>query len=167
MKKLFLLVMLCAPMTLMAQKFGHLDSQALIQSLPEAIKVQSELEAQGKIYENALKEMQDELQKKADDYDKQKSTMNDTKKAETENQLQEMYTKIQQTAQHNQQAFNKMQQEKLGPILQKVRNAIETVAKNGGYVYVMEKAAGQPLYINETLSKDITAEVKAQLSKMK
>ena len=167
MKKLFLLVMLCAPMTLMAQKFGHLDSQALIQSLPEAIKVQSELEAQGKIYENALKEMQDELQKKADDYDKQKSTMNDTKKAETENQLQEMYTKIQQTAQDNQQAFNKMQQEKLGPILQKVRNAIETVAKNGGYVYVMEKAAGQQLYVNETLSKDITAEVKAQLSKIK
>ena len=167
MKKLFLLVMLCAPMTLMAQKFGHLDSQALIQSLPEAIKVQSELEAQGKIHENALKEMQDELQKKADDYDKQKSTMNDTKKAETENQLQEMYTKIQQTAQDNQQAFNKMQQEKLGPILQKVRNAIETVAKNGGYVYVMEKAAGQPLYVNETLSKDITAEVKAQLSKIK
>ena len=167
MKKLFLLVMLCAPMTLMAQEFGPLDSQALIQSLPEAIKVQSELEAQGKIYENALKEMQDELQKKADDYDKQKSTMNDTKKAETENQLQEMYTKIQQTAQDNQQAFNKMQQEKLGPILQKVRNAIETVAKNGGYVYVMEKAAGQPLYVNETLSKDITAEVKAQLSKIK
>ena len=167
MKKLFLLVMLCAPMTLMAQKFGHLDSQALIQSLPEAIKVQSELEAQGKIYESALKEMQDELQKKADDYDKQKSTMNDTKKAETENQLQEMYSKIQQTAQDNQQAFNKMQQEKLGPILQKVRNAIETVAKNGGYVYVMEKAAGQPLYVNETLSKDITAEVKAQLSKIK
>ena len=167
MKKLFLLVMLCAPMTLMAQKFGHLDSQALIQSLPEAIKVQSELEEQGKIYENALKEMQDELQKKADDYDKQKSTMNDTKKAETENQLQEMYSKIQQTAQDNQQAFNKMQQEKLGPILQKVRNAIETVAKNGGYVYVMEKAAGQPLYVNETLSKDITAEVKAQLSKIK
>ena len=167
MKKLFLLVMLCAPMTLMAQKFGHLDSQALIQSLPEAIKVQSELEAQGKIYENALKEMQDELQKKADDYDKQKSTMNDTKKAETENQLQEMYSKIQQTAQDNQQAFNKMQQEKLGPILQKVRNAIETVAKNGGYVYVMEKAAGQPLYVNETNSKETTAEVKAQLRKIK
>ena len=48
-----------------------------------------------------------------------------------------------------------------------MRNAIETVAKNGGYVYVMEKAAGQPLYVNETLSKDITAEVKAQLSKIK
>ena len=31
----------------------------------------------------------------------------------------------------------------------------------------MEKGAGQPLYINEAISKDITAEVKAQLAKMK
>ncbi len=93
--------------------------------------------------------------------------MNATKQAETEKQLQDMYAKIQQTAQDNQQAFNKMQQEKLGPVLQKVRNAIEAVAKAGGYVYIMEKAAGQPLYVNEALSKDVTAEVKAQLSKMK
>ena len=134
MKKLILMMLFCAPMTMFAQKFGHLDSQALVQSLPEAIKAQGELEAQGKIYDNALKEMQDELQ---------------------------------QTAQDNQQAFNKMQQEKLGPVLQKVRNAIEAVAKAGGYVYIMEKAAGQPLYVNEALSKDVTAEVKAQLSKMK
>ena len=121
MKKLILMMLFCAPMTMFAQKFGHLDSQALVQSLPEAIKAQGELEAQGKIYDNALKEMQDELQKKAEDYDKQKSTMNATKQAETEKQLQDMYAKIQQTAQDNQQAFNKMQQEKLGPILQKVR----------------------------------------------
>ena len=167
MKKLILMMLFCAPMTMFAQKFGHLDSQALVQSLPEAIKAQGELEAQGKIYDNALKEMQDELQKKAEDYDKQKSTMNATKQAETEKQLQDMYAKIQQTAQDNQQAFNKMQQEKLGPVLQKVRNAIEAVAKAGGYVYIMEKAAGQPLYINEALSKDITAEVKAQLAKTK
>ncbi|MBQ7420922.1 MAG: OmpH family outer membrane protein [Prevotella sp.] len=163
MKKIILMLMFCAPVAVFAQKFGHLDSQALIQSLPEAIKVQSELEAQGKIYENDLKAMQDELQRKAEEYDKTKSTMNATKQAETEKSLNDMYNKIQQTAQDNQQAFNKLQQEKLGPILNKVRDAIEQVAKSGGYVYIMEKAAGQPLYINEALSKDITAEVKAKL----
>ena len=131
MKKIIIMLMLCAPMAVFAQKFGHLDSQALIQSLPEAIKVQSELEAQGKIYENDLKAMQDELQRKAEEYDKTKSTMNATKQAET--------------------------------ILDKVRKAIEEVAKAGGYVYIMEKAAGQPLYINEAVSKDVTAEVKARL----
>ena len=163
MKKIILVMLLCAPMTMFAQKFGHLDSQALIASLPEAIKVQSELEAQGKIYENELKGMQDELQRKAEEYDKTKSTMNATKQAETEKSLQDMYNKIQQAAQDNQQAFSKMQQEKLGPILDKVRKAIETVAKTGNYVYIMEQAAGQPLYVNTAISEDVTAKVKAQL----
>ena len=163
MKKIILAMLLCAPMTMFAQKFGHIDSQALISSLPEAIKVQSELEAQGKIYENELKAMQDELQRKAEDYDKTKSTMNATKQAETEKSLQDMYTKIQQAAQDNQQAFNKMQQEKLGPILDKVRKAIEEVAKAGNHVYIMEQSAGQPLYVNTAISEDITAKVKAQL----
>lgn len=43
MKKLFLMLMLCAPMTLFAQKFGHLDSQALLQSLPEATAYSEQL----------------------------------------------------------------------------------------------------------------------------
>ena len=165
MKKLFLMLMLCAPMTLFAQKFGHLDSQALLQSLPEATAVQSKLEAKGKEYQ--LEDMQAELQRQAQAYDKTKSTMNATKQAETEKNLQDMYNKIQQTAQDNQKAFNEEQQKQLGPVLEKVRNAIAAVAKAGNYVYIMEKAAGQPLYINEALSKDVTAEVKAQLAKMK
>ena len=167
MKKLFLMLMLCAPMTLFAQKFGHLDSQALLQSLPEATAVQSKLEAKGKEYKKQLEDMQAELQRQAEAYDKAKSTMNATKQAETEKNLQDMYTKIQQTAQDNQKAFNEEQQKQLGPVLEKVRNAIAAVAKTGNYVYIMEKANGQPLYINEALSKDVTAEVKAQLAKMK
>ena len=158
------MLMLCAPMTLFAQKFGHLDSQALLQSLPEATAVQSKLEAKGKEYQKQIEDMQSELQRQAEAYDKSKSTMNATKQAETEKSLQDMYNKIQQTAQDNQKAFNEEQQKQLGPVLEKVRNAIAAVAKAGN---IMEKAAGQPLYINEALSKDITAEVKAQLAKMK
>ena len=54
------MLMLCAPMTLFAQKFGHLDSQALLQSLPEATAVQSKLEAKGKEYQKQLEDLQAE-----------------------------------------------------------------------------------------------------------
>ena len=107
MRKLLLVLMLCAPMSLFAQKFGHLDSQALLESLPEAVAVQKELQAKGDQYQKDLKAMQDELTRKADEYDKTKSTMNATKQQETEKELQDMYAKIQQTAQDNQTAFNK------------------------------------------------------------
>ncbi len=165
MKKVILMLMLFAPLSIFAQKFGHIDSQALISSLPEAIRVQGELEALGKQYEAELTSMQNELQRKAEEYEKTRSTMNATKQAETEQSLQEMYNKIQQAASDNQQAFNKAQQEKLGPILDRVRVAIENVAKKGGYIYIMEQSAGQPIYVNTTLSTDITSEVKAELGK--
>ena len=167
MKKLLLMLMLCAPMTMFAQKFGHLDSQALLQSLPEATAIQNKLQAKGKEYQKQIEDMQAELQRQAEAYDKAKSTMNATKQAETEKTLQDLYNKIQQTAQDNQKALNEEQQKQLGPVLEKVRNAIAAVAKTGGYTYIMEKAAGQPIYINEAISKDVTAEVKSQLAKMK
>ena len=167
MKKLLSALMLCAPMTMFAQKFGHIDSQALLMSLPEAVAVQNELQAKGNEYQKQLEDMQKELQTKAEAYDKAKATMPTAKQEETERELNDMYQKIQQTAQDNQKAFNDEQQRKLGPFLDKVRTAIASVAKAGGYVYIMEKDGGQPLYINDTISKDITVEVKAELAKMK
>ena len=167
MKKLFLALMLCAPMTMFAQKFGHIDSQAFMQSLPEVTTIQDQLQKKGKEYEQQITDMQNELQRKADEYDKTKSTMNATKQAATENSLSDMYAKIQQAVQDNQKAFNEEQQQKLGPILDKVRKAIENVAKSGNYVYIMEKSAGQPIYVNESISKDVTNEVKAEYHKLK
>lgn len=166
MKKIIMVLMLMAPMATFAQKFGHVDAQSIMQAMPEFIKARGDLEAQSKEYENDLKAMQDELQRKSEAYEKTKSTMNATKQQETETELQQMFTKIQQANQDYQQQLNKMQQEKLAPIMNKVTTAIQNVGKNGGYVYIMDASMGIP-YISQTLSKDVTAEVKAEIQKMK
>lgn len=166
MKKLFLMLMLFAPLSMFAQKFGHLNAQEVMASMPEFIKARGEIEASAKKYENDLTAMQDELKRKSDEYDKTKSTMNASKQQEIEASLQQMYQKIQQTYQDNQQALQKAQQEKMTPITSKLVDAIKAVGKTGGYVYIMDVSAGIP-YISETLSKDVTAEVKTQLAKMK
>lgn len=160
------MLMVFAPLSLFAQKFGHVDSQAIMQGMPEFIKAKGEVEAQTKTYENELQSMQQELKRKSDEYDKNASTMNETKRKETETELQNMYQKIQQTYQDNQQALAKMQQEKIQPITTKLVNAIKNVGTAGGYVYIMDMAAGIP-YISQTLSKDVTEEVKAELNKLK
>jgi outer membrane protein len=167
MKKIILMLMLFAPLSMFAQqKFGHVDSQAIMQSMPEFIKAKGEVDALQKQKENDLKAMQDELQRKSDEYDKTKSTMNATKQQETETELQQMYQKIQQTYSQGQQDLTKASQEKMQPITTKLVNAIKNVGKAGGYVYIMDMASGIP-YISETLSKDVTNEVKAELNKMK
>ena len=168
MKKIIIMLLAIMPMAAMAQtaKFGHVDSQAIMQSMPDFIKARGELEAEQKQYENELQEMQKELQTKAEEYEKNKATMAATVQQSTEQSLQEMYQKIQQSYQDNQQKMQKSSQEKLQPISTKLQNAIKAVGKAGGYVYIMDIASGVP-YISETLSKDVTSDVKAELNKMK
>lgn len=100
-------LMLMAPTMMFAQKFGHVNTQEVMQSMPELAKVNGRLEALSKQKENDMKAMQEELQRKADLYDKQASTMNATKKQETEAELQSLYQKVQQAYQDAQQEIQK------------------------------------------------------------
>ena len=68
MKKLILCA-ICAICGLTAQaqaKFGHVNTQEIIQAMPEYTKAKGELDALQAQYEADLKSMQDELQKKGD-----------------------------------------------------------------------------------------------------
>lgn len=168
MKKLILMLLLFAPITMFAQqaKFGHCDSQAIMSSMPEFIKARADVEVVQKQKEDELKAMQDEFQRKVEEYQKTQSTMNETKRNETEESLAQLNQKLQQAYQDGQQELSRLSQEKMGPIQQKLVNAIQAVGKAGGYVYIMDVSSGIP-FINTTISKDVTTEVKAQLSKMK
>jgi len=162
MKKFILMLLVFAPLTMMAQKFGHVNAQEVIQAMPEFTKARQEIEALQKQYEADLKGMQEELQKKAEAFEKEQATLPDNIKQRREQELQEMYQKIQQNYQDNQQALAKAQQDKMQVITTKVLDAIKAVGQAGGYVYIMDTASGIP-YISTTLSEDLTTQVKAKL----
>lgn len=158
------MLMLMAPLASFAQKFGKVNTQTIMQSLPEISKVNGELEAMAKQFENDLKSMQDELQRQSDAYDKSKATMNPTAQKQKETELQTLYQKIQQTYQDNQQAMQKAQQEKMQPVVAKVRQAIDNVGKTGGYTFIFED--GVAVYTGSNV-EDVTAKVQAEVSKIK
>ena len=166
MKKIILALALLAPLTTFAQKFGHINQQEILSSMPQLAKVRGEVEAAAKQYENDLKAMQEELQKKSEEYEKTKSTLNATKQQEAETNLQQLYQKIQQAYQDNQQALQKLQNEKMQPLITKIQTAIANVGKAGNYVYIIDVSLGIP-YIGATLSTDVTAAVKAEMNKLK
>ena len=83
MKKIILMLMLCAPMTMFAQKFGKVNTQTIMNTLPDVAKANGELEALRKQKENEMKGMQDELTRKGEEYEKTKSTMNATNPRKT------------------------------------------------------------------------------------
>ena len=164
MKKLILCAIcaICGFTTANAQKFGHVNSQEIIQAMPEFTKARTDIEALTKQYEADLKSMQEELQKKSEAYEKEQATLPANIKERREKELQDMYQKIQQSYQDNQQALAKASQEKMQLITTKVLDAIKAVGQSGGYVYVMDINAGIP-YVSTTLSTDITTQVKTKL----
>jgi len=164
MKKLILCA-ICAicGLTASAQaKFGHVNTQEVIQVMPEYTTAKNEIEALAKQYEADLQSMQQEFQKKYEDYQKNGATLPENIKQRREQELQDMDTKIRQSVQDNQQELAKAQQEKMQAITSKILEAIKQIGQAGNYVYIMETGAGIP-YISTTLSEDVTAQVKAKL----
>ena len=151
-----------APMATFAQKFGHVNSQEIVQAMPEFTKARTDIEALTKQYEADLKSMQEELQKKSEAYEKEQASLPANIKERREKELQDMYQKIQQSYQDNQQARAKEQSERMQAITTKVLDAIKQVGQSGGYVYIMDLTGGIP-YISTTLSTDVTSQVKAKL----
>ena len=162
MKKVVFMLLMCAPLTVLAQKFGHVNAQEIIQVMPEYTKAKTEIDALQQQYEADLKSMQEEMTKKLKDYEANAKTLPDNIKQRRETELQEMDQKIRQSYQDNQQALAQAQQEKMQAITTKVIDAIKQVGQAGGYVYIMDNAGGIP-YISTTLSTDVTAQVKAKL----
>ena len=162
MKKVVFMLLMCAPLTVLAQKFGHVNAQEIIQVMPEYTKAKTEIDALQQQYEADLKSMQEEFTKKVKDYEANAQTLPENIKQRREQELAEMQQKIQQSFQDNQQALSKASQEKMQAITMKVVDAIKAVGQEGGYVYVMDTNSGVP-YISTTLSTDVTAQVKAKL----
>ncbi len=157
------MALIAIPMGAFAQqKFGHVNPALILQAMPEYTTAQSELKELQTQFEGEMKIMQDELQKKGDEYEKQKDTLPAPVKERREKELQDLYTRLQQYAQESNQNLQKASQEKLAAISEKIEKAIKEVGVSGGYVYILDITNGVP-YVSETLSTDVTNAVKAKL----
>lgn len=161
-----MMVLFLAPLSLCAQKFAHFDYASIMQSMPEYKTAQTELEALYKQYQTELEGMQKEFQTKAEKYQKEDTEATPANIRERHNQeLQEMYQRLQQAQQDNAESFQKTQTTKMQPVTQKVMDAVNAVAKEGSYVYIIDKNAAQQggIVINETLSTDVTSQIMKKL----
>ena len=122
-----------------------------------------ELEAMQKQYADDIKLMQDELQKKSEEYQKEQANLLDNVRQRREQELNDLYTRLQQSYQDNQAALQKAETEKMNIIREKVLAVVKKVGEAGGYVYIVDTSSGVIPFINSTLSTDITDQLKKEL----
>ena len=141
MKKIIIAMMLVLPMLASAQKFGYINQQEFFAQMPEMAQVKLKMDTINAQYESQLASMNEEIQKKYQDYQAQEATMADAIKQIRQQELQEMQQRIQLFYQTAEQDIQKKQQELLAPVHEKMTKAIKAVGEREGYTYIFDSAA--------------------------
>ena len=160
MKKFIIAMLLIAPMALSAQKFGHINTQELFAQMPEMNQVKQKMDTIQSQYENQLASMNEEFQRKAQDYQSQEATMADAVKQIRQQELQEMQQRIQIFYQTAEQDIQKKQQELLTPVHERMTKAIKAVGERENFTYIFDSAAMVHIGADAT---DVTPAVKKEL----
>jgi outer membrane protein len=144
-------------------KFGHIDFQGLVQSMPEREVAQKAMAKMQADLESQLSVMQKEYQTKGQEYVAlvKQATITDAIRQAKEADIQSLQERISTFQQQAQENLQKEESKQFQPIVEKARKAIGDVAKEQGMLYVFE--VSQVIYFNTAQSVDMMPLVKTKL----
>jgi len=147
-----------------AQKIAHISLDSLITLMPESKTAQDVAQKYLKELETQVATMETELQTKYADYMKNRDSYSPIVAAAKEQELQDLNKRIEDFKAQAQQDYQRKYGELSKPIYDKAKKAIEMVAKENGYKYVLDTSTGNVLYTEA--ADDIIGLVKKKLDSM-
>lgn len=152
-------------MSVQAQKFGYVNSGSILEAMPEVKEAESNLEALGKQLQAKGEKMMQDFQLKYQDLDRRVQAGDITPKAQEQESaaLEEERNKILQYDQDMQKQLSDKRESLLTPILEKVKTAIDAVAKDNGYTYIFDGSPGVGVILYADESTNVTNMVKTKL----
>lgn len=164
LKVLAIVVLVAVAATTNAQKsvkIGHIDFGKVLELMPGQDTVKVVMEKYVQSLQGELQTMQQELEMKGMDYQKNAATMSTIIKATKEKEITDLQGRIEAFQQSAQQELQTKQTELITPFVEKAKKAIKDVAKEGGYAYVLNAVEDLLLYTEG--GEDITPQVKKKL----
>ena len=148
-----------------AQKFGYLNSAAILQEMPEVKQAEADLEVLQKQLQSRGETMLQEFQAKYQELER-KNQQGEISPKELEEESQALKADENKLAQFEQDMQRQVLERRdalLQPILDRVNTAIEAVAKEEGYTYIFDASPGTGILLYADESTDIVEKVKAKL----
>ena len=144
-------------------KFGYVNSQEIIFSMPDIADVQAGLEALQKELEEQLEFIQVEYNNCLADYQKNGANYSDAVRQSKEQQLMSLQQRYEELGKAGSQDMQNKQNQLMQPVIEKARLAIEKAASEGGYTAIFDMAAGSLIYYDKEQMTDISPIVKKEL----
>jgi outer membrane protein len=144
-------------------KFGHVNSDELVQALPDFDSANVKLEKFRKELVNYLELMSVEYNNKQEAYNKDSKNLTDLIRKTKETELQDLGRKIQEFQTNAQTQMQDKQVEFFQPVYARVDNAVKDVGKENGFLYIFDIAKGALLYFDESKSTNVMPLCRAKL----
>ena len=152
--------------TIVAQKIAHVSLDSVMATMPETKMARDEVQNYLKGLESEILVMQTELETKYKDYMEKRESMSEPVKQNKEQDLNQLQQRIEAFKAQAGQDIQKKQGDLGAPILHKAKKAIEAVAKEGGYKYVLNTSVSANTALYSEPSDDIFLLVKKKLESM-
>lgn len=127
-------------------KIGHLNTNDLMQVMPGVDSAEQALNDYAQNLQKQLETMVSEFQTKYDEYLTNEAQYVDAVKQIKQKELVDLQTRIQDFQNDAQDLLAKKEQELMQPFIDKAKNAIDEVAKEKGYTYILDTSTGSVLY---------------------
>lgn len=143
-------------------KIGLVDTDAVMQALPDTQEAQNKVADASKKYEDEYAKLGEEMKRMYDEINNMKEDELPAIRERKIREFQDYQAKVQNFEQSAQQDLQRMQQELLAPIFQKIKAAVESVGKEGGFSLIENYSPQLQFYFAEPVV-DVTSQVKAKL----
>lgn len=144
------------------QKYGHVNSQDILEVMPEYKQLNSSLESRKAQYTNQLKKLMSDYQQKSKEVNDYGAAMMEAVREERLREidsLQQIISSFEETAQAE---LQKSQLKLMKPLNDKYLKVVQAVAKENGYTFIFDIASGMVAYHPETAG-DVTDLVKKKM----
>jgi outer membrane protein len=150
MKKIIIALLMCLPFSVMAEglKIGVFNSQEVITMMPDYNTAMTELENLNLKYQTEGKKLQEELEKKYQEYASTAETLEPAIRQYKETELTRLQQSIQEFAANAESTLKKKQQELMMPIITKINQAIKKVGDENNFTYIIDNAANSVPYVS-------------------
>ena len=167
--KIVMLLSLMFAVSFANTKIGYVNSNRIMAEYEPVRDIQIELEKEQRKLEIEFNRILENIDSLSKDYERQRLLMSDERRQNREQEIMN----LERTAQEFQMKkfgpegdITRMQNQKLQPVLEKVQSAIDVIAKERGYDYVLDAITGSILYAlpQYDLTEDVIKELKKNSS---
>jgi outer membrane protein len=144
------------------QKYGHINSNEIVQLMPEFKEMSNAVEKRKKDAQLKVQQMYDSYQQKVQELNKLGPSMMEAVRQEKTIELDTLQKNIQSFEQNASTAIQAFQDKLLKPLNDKYLKVVSAVAKENGYTYIFYLGTGAVVYHPDSTG-DISDLVKKKL----